>query len=319
MNSVAICTPAMGNPSWPFLRSMVSLELPKTYQFFTDHTYVGVDVKRNIMTKAILAEGFEWVLYLDQDARIHPQTLMRLMSWGKPVVSALSFMRSVPVMPSHFANVTDRTELYFLLGDIRLWLKAYQELTAPHGPGIINREPSKSAGIGLNGAPDGSLLTVDYIGAHCLLVHRQVLWAIDKVSPGTWFLFDEKGHGEDVYFATLARQCGFDVHVDRSVVAGHEWGAWPIGALEFTAFDNMTDWIGQVVYHGRIPSRGMHEYESVTIAPLDHDRYQYPQTKKEWFRFLMKGGLSEEEAMKEATFRVENPKETLESEKGESK
>lgn len=63
----------------------------------------------------------------------------------------------------------------------------------------------------------GDLVTVGGTGAACLMIPRTVFQQIE----GPWYKTATGEVGEDLYFCRLAREHGFEVCVDTSVVAGH--------------------------------------------------------------------------------------------------
>jgi hypothetical protein len=58
-------------------------------------------------------------------------------------------------------------------------------------------------------------MSVDGVGAGCLMVHRHVY---QQMEP-PWFKFE--GSGEDLYFCRKAKALGFQIALDTSLHLGH--------------------------------------------------------------------------------------------------
>jgi hypothetical protein len=191
---------------------------------------------RNRLAQATLDVGAEWLLNMDQDAVLHPNTLLRLQSWGKPIVGALAFSRYPPPVPTiyggHDAEEKDPDWRWCQVGETREWLLEHEELLGTNDPVVLDPRPPNA------------LRPVGFTGCHCLLVHRQVLVDI-KAKFDLWFerLTGPKvqGTGIDRDFCNKARAVGYDIYVDRSVVAGH-LATRSIGVMDFLAYDQVADW-----------------------------------------------------------------------------
>ena len=91
----------MDRPAWAFVESLWQLQAPEGETLrMTRQGPLAVDVARNEVVRAFLQQDSEWLLMVDSDATLHPQTLLRLLSWNQPVVGALSFQRYGPCMPT---------------------------------------------------------------------------------------------------------------------------------------------------------------------------------------------------------------------------
>lgn len=229
MTKIVVATPAVGSPSWAYVDSLLGLQSP-TGMYFTKRTNdLAVDIARNYLAREALDNDAEWILWVDTDAYLHPQTLIRLMDWGEPIVGALAFSASKPTTPTVYKGWASETECIIDLENVEQWLLAHPALHNTNGPAIIDPRPADS------------LYPVDVTGAHCLLTNRIVFETI----PFPWFQCNAKagrGRGEDLYFCRKAAEHGFQVHVDMSVMAGHMMGHSSIGALDFLAWNSITDW-----------------------------------------------------------------------------
>lgn len=226
---IVVATPAVGDPTWGYVDSLLRLQSP-TGMYHTIRTYdLAVDVARNHLAKQALAEDAEWILWVDADAFLHPHTLIRLMSWGVPIVGALCFSASKPTTPTVYKGWASEDECIIALDYVRDWLLTFPGLYNTNGPAVLEPRPA------------GSLHKVDATGTHCLLVNRVVY----ETMPFPWFKCNNRagrGRGEDLYFCREVAKHGFQVHVDMSVTAGHMQGKNSVGPLEFLAWDRITDW-----------------------------------------------------------------------------
>lgn len=236
---VAVAVPAYGPPTWGLLKSLLALQVPDGAGWaFTMVEKLGVEQARDVLAVRFLESKAEWLLFVDQDAVLHPQTVGRLLSWDKPFVSALAFTRTPPPQPTIYIGQRSEEdalpgalpEFRIQIEETRAWLMRWPQLWQ-NGPAMI--EPR----------PDDALVEVDFTGLHCTLIHRSVLETV----PPPYFerahpVGGSRGTGEDYMFCRKAASCGFKIHVDRSVQAGHLLGEVSVGALGFLAYDRITNW-----------------------------------------------------------------------------
>lgn len=229
MITVGVAT--LGPAAWPFVESLVGLRMPPGERMRL--VRVGpkpVDVARNAIVRAFLATPDRWLLMVDQDAVLHPGTLLRLLSWDLPVVGALAFGRHQPfppvVMRDRIRLADGRVGLGVQLQEMRQWLAAHNELLGS-GPHVL--EP----------APADALTAVTATGCHCLLVRRDVL----ERMPAPWFECEPgEAFGEDLFFCRQLEQMGVPVTVDRSCMAGHLAGDQSVAALDWLVWDRISDY-----------------------------------------------------------------------------
>lgn len=140
------------------------------------------DSARNAACQRVLEGGYKYLFFLDSDVLTPPDTILRLIAHGLPIVSGLYYRRQPPLIP--------------------VMLKGKQWITEWN--------------------PPNSRIEVDMCGAGCLLIRRDVLekvpppwfnWQLDK--EGTDKL------SEDFAFCMKAKAHGFTVHVDTSIVCRH--------------------------------------------------------------------------------------------------
>lgn len=236
--TIAICTPAVEKPEWRYLKSLFILRVPGGFIFKDQPGKQGVDEAHNHLIEWFLYNTkLAWMLMLDSDACLHSLTFQRLMSWDKPLVSALAFGRQGPHIPIVYGKsrtaIDGVSEWLCAIPEVTAWLGKYPELCTLNTPGFLVERP------------DDALFPVQRTGTHCTLVHRSVLEAIEP----PWFKRSgrgaQAGAGSDFYFHEKAFASGVDAFVDLSVVAGHLLGNWCIGALDFLAWHAITDYSGE--------------------------------------------------------------------------
>lgn len=190
----------------------------------------------------MLATDDEWLFSVHNDVVVDPQTLMRLLSWEKPLISALTFMRTGPILP-HIWKKYDNTDgrMVMRINDTREWFYTHKEYIRP---GAFVMEPK----------PDNALVSVDFTSTSCTLIHRSVLEAMRPLVNDVWFKWDDDyaGGGEDRNFFVNALAAGFPAYVDRSCVVGHLTGDIPTSSWDFIAWDSIAEWqdTGEMVNNG---------------------------------------------------------------------
>ena len=168
---------------------------------------------------------------MHNDVVVAPETLTRLLSWNKPLVSALVFMRTNPIVPHIWKTYANDTSgrMVMRINDTRDWFYNHKEYIRS---GAFVMEPR----------PDDALAPIDFTSTSCTLIHRSVLEAMQKIIGDLWFVMDDDlaGGGEDRRFFTVAKEAGFDAFVDRSCVAGHLVGDIPTSSFDFIAWDSVS-------------------------------------------------------------------------------
>lgn len=185
--------------------------------------------------KDFLKSGDEWLLSWHSDVIGHPQTLMRLLSWNKPIVSALVFMRGSPAFPHIWAQRDgDTRKCSHQIRETRKWFLDHPE--------YVTSEP-----FVMEPRPDDALIDLDggFTSTSCMLIHRSVLEAMRPIVKNVWFKrHSDLSGGEDWWFCTKAREAGFETYVDRSCCIGHMIGDTPATALDFMVWDYVSDVFG---------------------------------------------------------------------------
>lgn len=220
---IAIGVPTVGEPSWAFVESLLRLRTPNGGYRLLRRGPLGVDVARNMLVRDFLATDAQWLLMVDSDAVLHGETLMRLLSWERPVVSALAFSRYGPLMPTVYRDRDPGRDAFW-----RVRLDVVRAFADQH------RELYSSLPVVVEPRPEDALYQVDRTGCHCVLLRRDVLEAI----PAPWFVADPDKHNrEDFYFYEQVERAGFEVYVDLSCMASHLYGARPLAMLDHSVWD----------------------------------------------------------------------------------
>jgi hypothetical protein len=208
--------------------SALSLRVPGEHWRFIQGDPSATDWARNDLVYQFLDnDDAKWLLQVDRDAILHPETVTRLLSWDKRVVSALAFTRGIPPLPNVWTKPHSQIPGRYIsdfAGTVD-WLKEHDIRT--NGPYLVDPRPGDA------------LVEVKRTGAHCLMVHRSVY---EEMGP-PWFKYHEQrdvgNRGEDFFFCQRLIEMGVPIYVDRSVVAGHCAGDRSIGPTDFMAYTSI--------------------------------------------------------------------------------
>jgi hypothetical protein len=232
MAKIVIGTPASRPPEWSYVKSLWGLDIANHKVTFKHQPgYGGVDSACSDLARFALEDGADWFLLVASDAVLHHDTLLRLLSWDVPAVAALSFTRYAPMSPTvyPFANDDpDDGQLFAIeYQGIIEWIKRHPQLLKINAPAVISPRP------------DDALLPVVRFGTHVSLFHCD---ALATTAPRFFERQGPRGSGEDFNFVGKIVNAGFQPCVDLSVIAGHVWGDWSIGALDFMVWAQSTNW-----------------------------------------------------------------------------
>jgi hypothetical protein len=160
---------------------------------FTMLSGMPFDHARNTACQKLLELQWEYLFFLDDDVGCPPDTIIKLLRHKLPIVSGVYYRRNLPLAPVMLKN-------------------------SPNGPQWITEYPQNS------------LVEVDFVGAGCLLIQRQVLESLPPLSNRCgWFQWQcdrtdlpmlEKT-SEDFTFMTHARNHGYKIMVDTSIQCLH--------------------------------------------------------------------------------------------------
>lgn len=191
---VVILTREITTTAWAFgLRNLI---IPGT---LTGLSGMPFDMARNVGCQKVLDLGFQYVFFLDDDTIPPPDAILKLMAHKKPIVSGLYYRRNIPIQPVMLRELPDGN---------KQWVTEID-------PGVSVDQP---------------LMEVDYVGAGCLLINRDVLLSLPPMSNRChWFdwtidrtdLPENERMSEDFNFCRNARKNGFPIFVDTSVHCRH--------------------------------------------------------------------------------------------------
>jgi hypothetical protein len=233
---VTLWVPSSGDaPRWPCVLSWMELQKQwGTTLDFTRSLPGDIKVFWNKVVKDFLASGNDWLFSCHHDIIFLPQTLERLLSWDKPLVSALVFMRQSPVIPHVWNSYGDNHQQPYAIRvqDTFKWIMDHDAVR--FGPYVLDPRP------------EDALTDIDFTSTSCCLIHRSVLEAMRDGVAELWFKYDNdfNGGGEDRNFFENARAAGFPAYVDRSCGVGHLVGDIPSSAADFIAWSSVSEYKG---------------------------------------------------------------------------
>lgn len=184
-----IAVPCMDTVATPFCYSLARLVKVEECTLVMKAGSLIYTSRNDLATLAIQNE-FDYVLWLDSDMQFQPDTLIRLMDTLKKndldIVTGLYFRRVAPYSPVLF----DKLEMN---GDI-CDFSEFKEIPK-------------------------ELFEVGGCGFGCVLMKTDVFFDV-QTKFGNMFA-PMGNNGEDVAFCIRARECGFKIWCDPSVICGH--------------------------------------------------------------------------------------------------
>jgi hypothetical protein len=233
---VRLWVPSVDEPNWLSVLSWINTEWPEGCQHDFVRSAHGelCDIWNNTVAE-FLTSDCDYLWSVHSDIEYKPGTLKRLLSWDKPLVSALMFMKAGSVLPHIWEGRPEKGPGYLPhLRETFRWFFMNHMEAITHGSFII--EPR----------PGDALTKIDFSSTSCVLIHRKVLEAIEP----PWFVADvtvkaglisrTAAAGEDRVFFEKAAAAGFEGYVDRSCIVGHLQINVPVGVKDFAAY--MTAW-----------------------------------------------------------------------------
>lgn len=200
-----------------------------------------IDVSRNVLVERALASGAEYIYFLDSDVYTEPDTLQRLRNHGLPIVTALYYRRhELPVSDQMLAYLPDRA---------RPLVEAKRQVGMPiFTPAIwkdftyVDEKGNKLRSFRpiFDGEfSPGELVEADAVPMGCCVVKTDVFrdlprpwfyWTLGrdpsmlKDDPSYAIQVKQGTHGcsEDLYFSLRARERGYRLLCDTSIVVRHE-------------------------------------------------------------------------------------------------
>jgi SAM-dependent methyltransferase len=220
---VQIGVPMLGPMTDEWFYSFIGLDKPPGTKL-TKVSSRPADEARNMIIKQLEKD---WLFFMDADQTFHPDTLRKLLSWDLPIVSGLYFKSPGNPVPHAYKYayqeaVGEQKDTHFYAALI----DPVTQFLLKHTDKLKNSEA-----IVLPSTKE-DLLEVDGVGAGCILVHRQVL---DAIEP-PWFEYNKESFvGEDFYFCRKVQAAGFKIFLDPGVICGHRMKAY-ITAEHFLNF-----------------------------------------------------------------------------------
>lgn len=203
---------------------------PDVEQLYFLRTKPGnIKVIWNKAIKDFLESDSDYLWSVHDDVLYHYDTLPRLLSWGKPLISALVFHRQSPVLPHIWKSYEPGGPYAMRLQDTKKW---FMERTGEirFGPHVMVPRP------------DNALVEVSFTSTSCCLIHRKVFEDMKPLVGEEWFRLDNEiaGGGEDRNFFENALKVGYPCFVDRSCIAGHLVGNVPTGSADFMMWESVS-------------------------------------------------------------------------------
>ena len=163
-----------------FTRCSLDLILPEGWK---REMLIGGDWcgARNDLCRAVLAEGYSHLWFMDDDHAFAPDMLERLLAHDKALVSPLCLTRVYPFTPVQYASNNGTAYLP----------------------------------IPLSEAPEDGLVEIVAGGCAGMLIRRDVIEAIEP----PWFEYADRS--EDIIFCEKAVAAGFDLWCDVGCLLGH--------------------------------------------------------------------------------------------------
>ena len=184
-----IAVPCMDQVPAPFCQSLAQLEKVGDCSLAMKSGSLVYVARDDIATRTITRD-FDFVFWLDSDMVFKPDTLVRMMDTLQKndfdILSGLYFRRVPPYSPVLF----EKLEM--------------------QGANCIHEEFDK--------IPD-EIFEVAGCGFGCVLMKTDVF--LDVQSKHGAMFAPIGSHGEDVSFCMRARECGFKIYCDPSIICGH--------------------------------------------------------------------------------------------------
>lgn len=192
MSKIMIAIPCMDQVPTPFALSLAMIRKPEGDDFACA-TRMGSLVynSRNDLAMQAIQTGFDWVFWLDSDMVFQQDILVRMLEVAREkdldFLSGLYFRRVPPYTPVAFDHLEVNEN-----GDCE-WSE-FEELPQ-------------------------SLFEVGGCGFGGVLVKTEVLAKVQEKFGNMFFPIAQMG--EDLSFCWRARQCGYKVWMDPTIVLGH--------------------------------------------------------------------------------------------------
>jgi len=168
---------------------------------YNEEVKIRLPMSRNVLRDKVLNENYDYLFCLDQDVIPPNDILEKLVSHAKKIITGVYF--------STFSRF-DPNSMKIVSRDIPiLWVKSL-------------RDSSKTVPVRQDVIDSGKLIKITACGTGCILIHRDVLKDIS-------FRYDLEHHSvDDTFFCLDAKDNGFDIFADCSVICKHLVSGRPI-------------------------------------------------------------------------------------------
>lgn len=179
-----IGVPHTGTFPAEFFKCFVGMQIPEGVEFI-EVAKSAIHVAREMVAVKCVREGYDWVLFIDDDMTFPPDIIHQMLSHNAPIVSGMCFKRIEPYTPCFYEKCDLHKE--------GIYLKPFDVEDVPTEPFIA-----------------------EAAGAACMLIRREVF---EKL-PAPWFL-PLPFSGEDIAFCLKAKAAGIPILIDPKPVIGH--------------------------------------------------------------------------------------------------
>lgn len=190
-----LCSIAYGGAhvSLPFMRAYKNLQLPPgSDTLIVENLPYGV--ARNHAAATMLQGGYSYLAFLDLDILIPPDTYIKLIETGCPLISALYHQKFPPYNPAFFGAATNEQ------GQL-------VKTTIPFTPGQI--------------------VDCAFMPSGCVVIHRSVFERMQQAGITKFYewrldIDNPSGESEDYNFSLKAANLGIQPRVHTGIIARHE-------------------------------------------------------------------------------------------------
>ena len=183
---ILCCVPTTGFIHPKTFTSVLKLKKPEGVELHWAVTEDSVVYHaRNMFVERALNGEYDYVFMIDSDMVLPEDTLLRLLAHKKGIVSGLCFKRRFPYEPAclSICRVVNNKAIH---------------------QNVVDWTPKQ-------------LIQVEGVGSACILINTDVYTMIEE---GKWYM-PTLEFSEDYSFCIRARDKGFKVFVDTSLVIGH--------------------------------------------------------------------------------------------------
>lgn len=149
----------------------------------------SVDIARNWCVLHAIENQYDYIMWVDSDNIIPRDAVKKLIGSGKDIISGV-----------YAKKLIGSKDVILLNKDKE---QGYKFLTTE----VVNT----------------GIIEVDAVGFGCVLVKVDVFRKLFEITGRGWFKTNQElGVGEDIYFCEKAKEIGYKVYADTSVLCGHK-------------------------------------------------------------------------------------------------